>query len=372
MRTARRDTPLDTKGRGGPTSLFTGRDAFPTRPTNFCCEAILEEVGRLGKASLPVEKLAPFRWLLPIASVNQLRLGVNIDHVATLRQARHATMPESKNVEADPIAIAGICERAGAHGITLHLHADRRHIQDRDLQRLRENIMTKLNLEMGNTPEIVDIALRIVPDEVCLVPEKREEVTTEGGLDLLAHGKELSGTLKRLHAAGVRVSVFIDAAPEQIDAAAALGADIVELHTGKLANAFTEKIEQQELERLQAAAMRAANAKLQINAGHGINYRNITLIHKIPHLVELNIGHAIVARFAAKEAVSKAFGTGIGKAMGWKEIDVHRKPSGEPFVILEGGAKKLAEERGVTKVWITLSHTEHHAMATIVLEAPDR
>jgi pyridoxine 5-phosphate synthase len=225
-----------------------------------------------------------------------LRLGVNIDHVATLRQARYATMPDSKNAEPDPIAVARTCERAGAHGITVHLRADRRHIQDRDLQRLRENIMTKLNLEMGNTPEIVDVALRIVPDEVCLVPEKREEVTTEGGLDLVAHGKELSGTLKRLHAAGVRVSMFIDPAPEQIDAAAALSADIVELHTGKLANAFTEKIEQQELERLRAAAMRAANAKLQVNAGHGINYRNITLIHKIPHLVELNIGHSIVAR----------------------------------------------------------------------------
>ena len=228
--------------------------------------------------------------------MKNLRLGVNIDHVATLRQARYATMPDSKNAEPDPISIARTCERAGAHGITVHLRADRRHIQDRDLQRLRENIMTKLNLEMGNTPEIVDVALRIVPDEVCLVPEKREEVTTEGGLDLVTHGKELSGTLKRLHAAGVRVSMFIDPAPEQIDAAATLGADIVELHTGKLANAFTEKIEQQELERLREAAVRAANAKLQVNAGHGINYRNITLIHKIPHLVELNIGHSIVAR----------------------------------------------------------------------------
>src|SRR5881392_2250742 len=157
-------------------------------------------------------------------------------------------MPESKNAEPDPIAIAGSCERAGAGGIVAHLRSDRRHIQDRDIERLRASIMTKLNLEMGNTPEIVDIALRIVPDEVCLVPEKREEVTTEGGLDLVAHGKELSGTLKRLHAAGVRVSMFIDPAPEQVDAAAALGADIVELHTGKLANAFTEKIEQQELE----------------------------------------------------------------------------------------------------------------------------
>ncbi len=205
-------------------------------------------------------------------------------------------MPDSKNAEPDPVAVAGICERAGAHGITAHLRADRRHIQDRDLQRLRESIITKLNLEMGNTPEIVDFALRIVPDEVCLVPEKREEVTTEGGLDVVAHHKELSGTVKRLHAAGVRVSLFVDPVREQIDGAVALGADMVELHTGKLANAFTEKIEQQELERLREAAMRARNFDLQVNAGHGINYRNIALIHKIPHLVELNIGHAIVAR----------------------------------------------------------------------------
>jgi pyridoxine 5-phosphate synthase len=228
--------------------------------------------------------------------VKTLRLGVNIDHIATLRQARYATMPDSKNAEPDPIAIAGICERAGAHSITAHLRADRRHIQDRDLERLRENIVTKLNLEMGNTPEIVDCALRIVPDEVCLVPEKRQEITTEGGLDLVAHKNELAGTVKRLHAAGVRVSMFIDPAREQIDAAVALGADIVELHTGKLANAYAEKIEQQELERLRDAAMRAMNFNLQVNAGHGINYRNIALIHKIPHLVELNIGHAIVAR----------------------------------------------------------------------------
>jgi pyridoxine 5-phosphate synthase len=220
---------------------------------------------------------------------------VNIDHVATVRQVRYATMPDSKNAEPDPVAVAGICERAGAHGITAHLRADRRHIQDRDLQRLRESIITKLNLEMGNTPEIVDFALRIVPDEVCLVPEKREEVTTEGGLDVVAHHKELSGTVKRLHAAGVRVSLFVDPDREQIDGAVALGADIVELHTGKLANAFTEKVEQQELERLREAAMRAKNFDLQVNAGHGINYRNIALIHKIPHLVELNIGHAIVA-----------------------------------------------------------------------------
>ena len=156
--------------------------------------------------------------------------------------------------------------------------------------------MTKLNLELGNTPEIVDIALRILPDEVCLVPEKRQEVTTEGGLDLVANKKELANTVKRFHSAGVRVSMFIDPMLEQVDAAAELAADIVELHTGKLANAFVEKIVQQELERLRAAALAAAGARLQVNAGHGINYRNMTIIHKIPHLVELNIGHSIVAR----------------------------------------------------------------------------
>ena len=225
-----------------------------------------------------------------------LRLGVNIDHVATLRQARYATMPESRNAEPDPVAIAGICERAGAHGITAHLRADRRHIQDRDIERLRETVITKLNFEMGNTAEIVDIALRIVPDEVCLVPEKREEITTEGGLDLVAHARELAPTMKRLQAAGIRISMFIDPEQKQVDAAVELGADMVELHTGKLANAFTDKFAKQELERLREAAVRAFNHNLQVNAGHGINYRNIALIHKIPHLTELNIGHAIVSR----------------------------------------------------------------------------
>src|SRR6187401_2774047 len=136
-----------------------------------------------------------------------LHLGVNVDHVATLRQARYASMPESKNAEPDPVTIAGICERAGASGITAHLRADRRHMQDRDLERLRQNVITKLNLEMGNTPDLVGFALRLVPDEVCLVPEKREEVTTEGGLDLVANKKELAATVKRFQAAGVRVSM---------------------------------------------------------------------------------------------------------------------------------------------------------------------
>jgi pyridoxine 5-phosphate synthase len=225
-----------------------------------------------------------------------LRLGVNIDHVATLRQARYATMPESKNAEPDPLVAARLCEGAGAGGIVAHLRADRRHIQDRDIQRLRENIMTKLNLEMGNTPEIIDIVLRIVPDEVCLVPEKREEVTTEGGLDVVVHRKELETVVKRLQAAGIHVSLFVDPTLEQVDAAAELGVEMVELHTGRLANAFAEKIEKEELEKLRAAARAASESHLQVNAGHGINYRNIALIHQIPHLTELNIGHSIVSR----------------------------------------------------------------------------
>jgi len=228
--------------------------------------------------------------------MNRLRLGVNIDHVATLRQARYATMPESKNAEPDPVVAARICERAGAQGIVAHLRSDRRHIQDRDTERLRQNIMTKLNLEMGNAPEMVDVALRIAPDEVCLVPEKREEVTTEGGLDVIAHRKTLGSTVKRLQASGIRVSLFIDPTLEHVDAAAELGVEMVELHTGRLANAFTEKIEKEELEQLRAAAQAASESHLQVNAGHGINYKNIALIHQIPSLTELNIGHAIISR----------------------------------------------------------------------------
>src|SRR5881392_2531659 len=228
--------------------------------------------------------------------MSSLRLGVNIDHVATLRQARYSTMPESKNAEPDPLVAARLCERAGAGGIVAHLRGDRRHIQDRDIERLRQNLMTKLNLEMGNTQEIVDIALRIKPEEVCLVPEKREEVTTEGGLDVISQRKELEPTIRRLQVAGIRVSLFIDPTLEQVDAAAELGVEMVELHTGRLANAFAEKIEKEELEKLRAAARGGSESHLQVNAGHGINYRNIALIHQIPHLTELNIGHSIVSR----------------------------------------------------------------------------
>lgn len=245
-------------------------------------------------------------WLM-----GTLRLGVNLDHVATLRQARYAAMPDSKNAEPDPLVAASLCERAGASGITAHLRADRRHIQDRDLERLRANIMTKLNLEMGNSSEIVDFALRLQPDEVCLVPEQRQEITTEGGLDLVRHTRDLRPTMKRLNAAGIRVSLFIDPAPEQVEMARELEADMVELHTGALANAYTEKVEQQELERLRTAAIRAANLGLQVNAGHGINYRNISLIYQVPRLAELNIGHSIIARalfVGLESAVSEMLG----------------------------------------------------------------
>src|ERR1044071_1637968 len=227
-----------------------------------------------------------------------LRLGVNVDHVATLRQARYATMPDSKNAEADPLVAARVCEQAGAGSIVAHLRSDRRHIQDRDIERLRENIMTKLSLEMGNTNEIVDVALRVKPEEVCLVPEKREEITTEGGLDVIANRKSLEPTVNGLQTSGIRVSLFIDPTLEQVDAAVELGVEMVELHTGKLANAYTEKIQKEELEQLKAAARAASESKLQVNAGHGINYKNIALINQIEGLTELNIGHSIVARAA--------------------------------------------------------------------------
>jgi pyridoxine 5-phosphate synthase len=224
-----------------------------------------------------------------------LKLGVNIDHVATLRQARYAFSLEAHNVEPDLVAAASACERAGAQGITIHLRADRRHIQDRDVQRLRASINTKLNLEMGNTPEILDVALRILPEEVCLVPENRAEITTEGGLDAAGQLKALTPTVSRLQTAGIRVSLFIEPEPEQLAAARQLGTEMVELHTGAFANAVG-KARDREVERLVTAAQQANTLGIQVNAGHGINYQNIALIRKIPHLAELNIGHSIVSR----------------------------------------------------------------------------
>ena len=224
-----------------------------------------------------------------------LSLGVNIDHIATLRQARYAADPESPICEPDLIPAAAACERAGASGITIHLRADRRHIQDRDVFRLRESVITKLNLEMGNTPAILDIALQVLPEDVCLVPENRAEITTEGGLDAAGQLHALAPTVARLHAAGIRVSLFIEPDPRQIAAAHQLGTAMIELHTGAFANA-TGSVRADEIRRLHEAAVHAHGLGLQVNAGHGINYTNIRDIRALPHLAELNIGHSIIAR----------------------------------------------------------------------------
>ena len=222
-------------------------------------------------------------------------LGVNIDHVATLRQARYRETPDNPNAEPDPVAAALVAEKAGAVGITAHLREDRRHIQDRDIFLLREKITTKLNLEMGISEDIVAIALEIRPEDVCLVPEHRREVTTEGGLDCVTHDKILRNVIGRLQDAGSRVSLFIDAEEAQIRAAAALGAEFVELHTGSYANKFGLERES-ELEKLKRGADLALSLGLRVNAGHGLNYENTTPILSLPGLEELNIGHSIISR----------------------------------------------------------------------------
>jgi len=223
-----------------------------------------------------------------------LKLGVNIDHVATLREARYRGRERG---EPDPVAAALICEAAGAQGITAHLREDRRHIQDRDVWRLREVLKTRLNLEMGNVPEIVAIALKLKPGIVCLVPERRLEVTTEGGLDVASNQQSLTETRKKMNGAGIEVSLFVSPEPRQIEASASVGAQFVELHTGAFAEHFNQKRERNaELERLITAAKQAHGLGLGVNAGHGLNYQNLPLLHTVPHLVELNIGHSIVSR----------------------------------------------------------------------------
>jgi pyridoxine 5-phosphate synthase len=224
-----------------------------------------------------------------------MHLGVNIDHVVTLRQARYVGNIDAHNAEPDVLAAAAICERAGAQGITIHLRGDRRHIQDADVFRLRERLTTKLNLEMGNSAEILEIALRVKPDDVCLVPENRQEVTTEGGLDVVGQFESLRTTVAKLRENGTRVSMFIEPSEDQITASHLLGAEMVELHTGAFANAQGDA-QRAELERICAASEFAHSLGLQVNAGHGINYTNIALIRTVPHLVELNIGHSIVCR----------------------------------------------------------------------------
>lgn len=217
-----------------------------------------------------------------------LKLGVNIDHVATLRQVRGTVYP-------DVIEAAGICEEAGARGITVHLREDRRHIQDKDVFELRERIKTGLNLEMANSAEILAIALRAKPDEVCMVPERRRELTTEGGLDVAGSSAEMRGTVEELSGADIAVSLFVAPDRVQLDACAKLGVPCVELHTGSFCESTGEKAER-ELSRLIEAAHHAHELGLIVNAGHGINMDNVHGILEIPHLHTLNIGHSIIAR----------------------------------------------------------------------------
>jgi pyridoxine 5-phosphate synthase len=223
-----------------------------------------------------------------------LKLGVNIDHVATLREARYRGRGRG---EPDPVAAALACEAAGAHGITAHLREDRRHIQDRDVWKLREVTKTRLNLEMANAPEIIGIALKLKPNIVCLVPERRQEVTTEGGLDVAGNLQALTETRKRMNDAGIEVSLFISPDAAQIEAAARTGSQFIELHTGSFAEAFDHERERlAELDRLIVGARQAHSLGLKVNAGHGLNYHNLPVLHRVPHLVELNIGHSIVSR----------------------------------------------------------------------------
>ena len=223
-----------------------------------------------------------------MTTFSHIELGINVDHVATVRQARRAPYP-------DPVHAALLAEQAGADNITLHLREDRRHIQDRDVHALRPLLQTRMNLEMGLTHEMVEIAVGVRPQDCCLVPENRAEITTEGGLDVAADVERVAGGVRKLASAGIRVALFIAPDLAQIDAAKRSGAQVVELHTGTYAEA-TGSAQARELERLSTAAKRAANLGLEVHAGHGLTYNNVAPVAAIPEIVELNIGHCIVAR----------------------------------------------------------------------------
>jgi pyridoxine 5-phosphate synthase len=220
--------------------------------------------------------------------MTRIELGINIDHVATVRQARRVSYP-------DPVHAALLAEQAGADNITLHLREDRRHIQDRDVHSLRPLLKTRMNLEMGLTDEMVDIALEVRPQDCCLVPEKRQEITTEGGLDVAADVERVAAGVRRLSDAGIRVALFIAPDLAQIDAAKRSGAPVIELHTGTYAEASGGE-QARELERLASAARRAESLGLEVHAGHGLTYNNVIPVAAIPAIVELNIGHCIIAR----------------------------------------------------------------------------
>lgn len=237
---------------------------------------------------------------------HMLRLGVNVDHVATVRQARYRVVERGTHPEPSPLVFALACQKAGAHGITAHLREDRRHMQDADLRELSGKIKIPLNLEMADLPAMRQFALRLRPENICLVPEKRMEVTTEGGLDVVGALKSLKKTTTILRAAGMTVSLFIDPDKRQIAAAAETGAKFVELHTGSFATAATRRELKTELKRLVGGAELAHRLGIGVNAGHGINYQNIKLLFVVPHLHELNIGHTIVSRALAVGAETAA------------------------------------------------------------------
>ena len=223
--------------------------------------------------------------------MSRILLGVNIDHIATLRQARGTNYP-------DPVHAAAVAEHAGAEGITIHLREDRRHIIDRDVYTLAKTLKTRMNFEMAVTEEMLDIACEIKPAYVCLVPEKREELTTEGGLDVAGQQDKIAAAVTRLSKEGIKVSLFIDADKTQIDAAVTVGAPVIEIHTGCYADAETDAEAAAELNRISTMATYAHGKGLVVNAGHGLHYHNVKPIAAIPELYELNIGHAIIARAA--------------------------------------------------------------------------
>lgn len=217
-----------------------------------------------------------------------IQLGINIDHVATLRNARGTVYP-------DPLQAALLAEEAGADAITLHLREDRRHIKDADVELIRPQLRTRMNLESAVTSEMVDFACRIKPQDVCLVPERREEVTTEGGLDVVRYFADVRAAVQQLQKEGIRVSLFIDPDATQIQAAAEAGAPVIELHTGRYADAHEEAEQRNELQRIEAGVLEGIKRGLKVNAGHGLHYTNVQALAAIPDIAELNIGHAIVA-----------------------------------------------------------------------------
>ncbi len=246
-----------------------------------------------------------------------MHLGINIDHVATLRQARYATMLELPNAEPSVLDAARAAQEGGADSITLHVREDRRHMQDEDAFAVRREIALPLNLEMGATPAMLEFALRLRPDYVCLVPERRQEITTEGGLDVSGRAAELRPLVQALAGAGCKVSMFIDPDVAQVEASAAVGAPMVELHTGRFANTQGEA-RAAEVERLVAAAQRGHELGLEVHAGHGIQVANLADLNAVPHLSELNIGHTIVSRalFVGISAAVREMKTAI-EALRW-------------------------------------------------------